>query len=46
MQQQNRRMNLNLNEMSLDDLQGLMSEEEMLAAKIMRDNGNSVDFTA
>lgn len=30
----------------LDDLSGLMSEEEMLVAKIMRDNGNSVDFTA
>ena len=30
----------------LDELSGLMSEEEMLVAKIMRDNGNSVDFTA
>ncbi|MCI8326918.1 MAG: hypothetical protein HFI37_03980 [Lachnospiraceae bacterium] len=30
----------------LDELSGLMSEEEILAAKIMRDNGNSVDFTA
>jgi flagellar hook-length control protein FliK len=31
---------------SLDDLSGLMSEEEALAAQIMKDNGNSVDFTA
>lgn len=31
---------------NLDELSGLMSEEEMLAAKIMRDNGNSVDFSA
>lgn len=30
----------------LDELSGLMSEEELLAAKIMRDNGNSVDFSA
>ncbi len=31
---------------SLDELVGLMSEEEMLAAQIMRDNGNSMDLTA
>lgn len=31
---------------SLDELSGLMTEEEMLAARIMKDNGNSVDFTA
>lgn len=31
---------------SLDELSGLMTEEEMLAAQIMKDNGNSVDFTA
>jgi flagellar hook-length control protein FliK len=31
---------------SLDDLSGLMTEEEVLAARIMKDNGNSVDFTA
>lgn len=31
---------------NLDELSGLMSEEEMLAARIMRDNGNSVDFSA
>lgn len=38
------RRNINLE--SLDDLTGLMSEEETLVAKMMRDNGNSVDFTA
>lgn len=38
------RRNISLNQ--LDELSGLMSEEEMLVAKIMRDNGNSVDFTA
>ena len=40
----NTRRNISMNQ--LDELSGLMSEEEMLAAKIMRDNGNSVDFTA
>ena len=40
---QNRR-NLNMSE--LDELSGLMSEEEALVAKIMRDNGNQVDMTA
>lgn len=38
------RRGINLN--NLDELEGLMSEEETLAAKIMRDNGNSVDLTA
>ena len=38
------RRNLNLNE--LDGLSGLMSEEEQLAAQIMKDNGNQVDLTA
>ena len=38
------RRNLNLND--LDGLTGLMSEEEQLAAQIMRDNGNQVDLTA
>lgn len=38
------RRNLNLSE--LDGFSGLMSEEEQLVAQIMRDNGNSVDFTA
>ncbi len=39
-----RRRNINMNDLSR--LQGLMTEEEELAAKIMRDNGNSVDYTA
>lgn len=38
------RRNISMNQ--LDELSGLISEEEMLVAKIMRDNGNSVDFTA
>lgn len=38
------RRNISMNQ--LEELSGLMSEEEMLVAKIMRDNGNSVDFTA
>ena len=38
------RRNISMNQ--LDELSGLMSEEEMLVAKIMRDNVNSVDFTA
>ena len=36
----------NLNSDSLDEISGLMTEEETLAAQIMRDNGNSVDLTA
>lgn len=31
---------------SLDELSGLMTEEEVLAARIMKDNGNSMDVTA
>lgn len=38
------RKNISLD--SLDELSGVMSEEEMLVAQIMKDNGNSVDFTA
>lgn len=38
------RRSINLNQ--LDELEGLMSEEESLVAKIMQDNGNSVDLTA
>lgn len=38
------RRNLNLS--SLDELSSVMTEEEALAAQIMRDNGNSVDLTA
>lgn len=40
----NSRRNINRN--NLEELEGLMSEEENLAAKIMSDNGNSVDMTA
>lgn len=39
-----KRRNLNLN--SLDELSGLMTEEETLVAQMMRENGNSVDLTA
>lgn len=42
--QQNGRRNLNMN--SLDELSGLMSEEETLVAQMMRDNGGTVDYTA
>lgn len=42
--QQNGRRNLNIN--SLDELSGLMSEEETLVAQMMRDNGGTVDYTA
>lgn len=38
------RRNINLS--SLDELSGLMTEEEQLVAQIMKDNGNSVDLTA
>lgn len=38
------RRNINLN--SLDDLSGIMSEEENLVAQIMQDNGNSMDLKA
>ena len=37
--------NLNLNEMTLDDLSGLMSEEEMLAVRMMQESGNTMDLT-
>lgn len=43
-QEQKKTRNLNLN--SLDGLSGLMTEEEELVAKMMRENGNSIDFTA
>lgn len=43
-QEKTSRRGINLNR--LDELEGLMSEEESLAAKIMQDNGNSVDLTA
>lgn len=38
------RRNINLN--NLDELSGLMSEEEMLVAKMMQEQGNSVNYTA
>lgn len=31
---------------SLDELSGVMTEEETLVAQMMKDNGNSIDFTA
>lgn len=40
----NRRRNINLS--SLDEISGVMSEEETLVAQMMKDNGNSVDLTA
>ena len=39
-----RHRNINLN--GLDELSGLMTEEEALVAKMMAEQGNSVDFTA
>lgn len=42
--QKQARRNLNLND--LEGLQEVMSEDEALAAQIMKDNGNQVDFTA
>lgn len=39
-----RTRNINLND--LDELSGLMSEEENLAAQMMAEQGNSIDFTA
>ena len=38
------RRNINLN--NSEELEGMMSEEENLAAKIMSEQGNSVDLTA
>ena len=45
-QETNEKKRRNLNLDSLDELTGVMTEEEALVAQIMRDNGNSVDFTA
>lgn len=36
----------NIDRNSLDELSGLMSEEEALVAQMMRDNGGTVDYTA
>ena len=38
-----RRRNINMS--SMDELAGVMTEEESLVAQMMRDNGNSVDMT-
>ncbi|MCQ2535395.1 MAG: flagellar hook-length control protein FliK [Lachnospiraceae bacterium] len=43
-QKANARRNINLND--LDSLSGLMSEEEMLVAQMMADEGNTVNLTA
>lgn len=45
-QEENNKKRRNLKLDSLDELAGVMTEEEALVAQIMRDNGNSVDFTA
>lgn len=45
-EKQNVQKRRNLTIDSLDELSGMMTEEEALVAQIMRDNGNSVDFTA
>lgn len=42
--EQGGRRNLDMNH--LDELSGLMSEEETLVAQMMRDNGGTVDYTA
>lgn len=46
LQEKYQRRDLNLREMSLDDLQGLMSEEDMVVAKMMKDNGNVINIGA
>ena len=43
-QSQKRSSKINLN--SLDDLNGIMSDEDMLIAQMMKDNGNTLDFQA
>lgn len=43
-QERNRHHNINLN--NLDELSGVLSEEEELSAKMMAEQGNSVDLTA
>ena len=46
MQEENLHARRNINMNSLDELAGVLSEEEVLVAQMMRDHGNSVDFTA
>jgi flagellar hook-length control protein FliK len=43
-QESKKARNINLN--NLDELSGLMTEEEELVAKMMRDNGNTVNYRA
>ncbi len=43
-EQTSRRRNISVD--ALDELSGVMTEEETLVAQMMKDNGNSVDFTA
>lgn len=45
-QEVNTKKRRNLSIDSIDELTGMMTEEESLVAQIMKDNGNSVDFTA
>lgn len=45
-QEENASRRRNINMSSLDELSGVMSEEETLVAQMMIDNGNSVDLTA
>ncbi len=45
-QEQARPARRSLSRESLDELSGLMSEEEVIAAQIMKDNGNSMDVIA
>lgn len=45
-QEQARPARRSLSRDSLDELSGLMSEEEVIAAQIMKDNGNSMDVIA
>lgn len=42
--QTTKRRNISID--ALDELSGMMTEEETLVAQMMKDNGNSVDFTA
>ncbi len=46
MQEANQKNRRSIRLDSLDELSGLMTEEEMLVAQIMKDNGNTMDLTA
>jgi flagellar hook-length control protein FliK len=43
---QSRKQTRGINLNSLDSLSGLMSDEEILIAQMMQDNGNSLDYKA